>query len=158
MSFNLYVCQLIKVFKKGLQASCYKDRRNYWIFFFWIWIWGFLNIKDKRFKKYMYERARLWLCFCDLRLEGFRFVCVVASLCAVSVILDSMESIEWPSCSFLHGFNPLRIGMYYLIVTNWILMFDINRYNLILKIINFLLLFFFFYNKVYILHVWMIPE
>lgn len=34
MSFNLYVCQLIKVFKKGLQASCYKDRRNYWIFFF----------------------------------------------------------------------------------------------------------------------------
>lgn len=36
MSFNLYVCQLIKVFKKGLQASCYKDRRNYWIFFFLI--------------------------------------------------------------------------------------------------------------------------
>lgn len=34
MSFNLYVCQLIKVFKKGLQASYYKDRRNYWIFFF----------------------------------------------------------------------------------------------------------------------------
>lgn len=25
MSFNLYVCQLIKVFKKGLQASCYKE-------------------------------------------------------------------------------------------------------------------------------------
>lgn len=94
MSFNLYVCQLIKVFKKGLQASCYKDRRNYWIFFFWIWIWGFLNIKDKRFKKYMYERARLWLCFCDLSLCGFRFVCVVASLCAVSVIL--VWKVEWP--------------------------------------------------------------
>lgn len=94
MSFNLYVCQLTKVFKKGLQASYYKDRRNYWIFFFLIWIWGFLNIKDKRFKKYVHERARLWLCFCDLRLEGFRFVCVVASLCAVSVIL--VWKVEWP--------------------------------------------------------------